>query len=172
MNHLATTDMDRATKLSLYQIDDRCRAHAARHQAFIMALLPEAMDQFYTHITSYGAIRAFFTDAGHIVRAKHLQSQHWGLITAANFDDIYHDSVLRVGMAHYRLGLPPKLYIASYSVLMTTLGTLIHDRYAEHFPDAPASAAFQLVQDMSRLLIYDMECAITAYVDNTNSIYL
>lgn len=172
MSHLASDDMDRATRLSLYQIDESCRAHVGQHQSFILSLLPEALDRFYAHITEYDAINAFFSDADHVVRAKHMQTRHWTLIAAAQFDDAYHDSVLRVGMAHYNLGLPPRLYIAAYSVLMTTLSGLIHERYAESLPDAPATGAFRLVQDVTRLLIYDMECAITAYIDNTNSIYL
>ncbi|MFT4089215.1 MAG: protoglobin domain-containing protein [Asticcacaulis sp.] len=161
-----------AERLRLYGLDAQACANIQRHQPFVMSLLPEVLEQFYARITDFEETRRFFRDETHIAYMKAAQTRHWQRLTDGRFDDDYARTVMKIGETHFNVGVPPKLYIAFYNVMLLELANLIALRYASAFPDAGADDQFALMKDLTRVLMYDMECAITVYVERSNSIFI
>ncbi|MEM9966226.1 MAG: protoglobin domain-containing protein [Asticcacaulis sp.] len=159
-------------RLRLYGLEPSVCENIRRHRHFLLSVVPEALDGFYRRIGDFEETRRFFRDADHIAYMKAVQMRHWQRLTDAQFDEAYAQEVMRIGETHYNVGVPPKLYIAFYNVLLIALADLIAAQYADAFPEAGPSGQFTLMKDLTRVLMYDMECAITVYVERSNSLFI
>jgi len=161
-----------ARRLALYGIDNAVCADVRAHVDFVLTLLPECLERFYAHLGRFPELDTYFSGEGRVKQLIRSQMTHWSLLLSAQFDDVYARSVQRAGEAHYRIGLSPKLYIAGYSLLLDHLMEAIEANYKGAFPSAEPSAMVRLLRNLTRVLMYDMECAISVYVDQTSSIFL
>jgi len=129
--------------------------------------LPGILDQFYVSIAKYPQIAALFPDEAIIRHAKQAQIKHWMAIASGTFDDNYYKSVTRIGMAHNRLGLEPRWYIAGYSMILTgllrTIGTEAERGWFGGKASRENTAALQGA--LTRAAMLDMDLAISVYLD-------
>ncbi|MFT3998069.1 MAG: protoglobin domain-containing protein [Asticcacaulis sp.] len=161
-----------ARRLELYGIDaDLCR-HVRSHHGFLMALMPVCLERFYAHLGHFPELDHFFAGPEHMARLIEGQLGHWSRLLSAEFDDVYSASVARIGEAHFRAGVPPKLYIAGYSLILDHLSEAITEACAAGQPDAQACEPLRLIRHLTRLVIYDLECAMSVYVDQSSSIFI
>jgi hypothetical protein len=166
------TITDIRSRLDFHLIDeDVCRT-IQDHQDFIVSLLPDVLDRFYQHVARHDAIAQHFCDAAHIERAKDQQFIHWQRLVQAKFDPDYVAAVIRVGEVHFRLGIQPSHYMASYSVFLALLNARIVADYATRFPDAPPHNIHDLVAAVTKVALLDMEYAISVYIDAGSSVFL
>jgi len=169
LNHTALTD---AEHLRLYGLDATVCDNIRRHRPFILTLLPDVLDRFYARLLTFAEARRLLRDDAHVAHVKSMQLRHWQRLTEGRFDEDYARMAIKVGETHFNAEVPPKLYIAFYNVLLIELANLIAERYATAFPDADATDRFDLMKDLTCVLMYDMECAITVYVERANSIFI
>ncbi len=81
--------------------------------------LPKMLDAFYEHAGSEPILASLV--AGQIDRLKQAQSAHWEKLFSGKFDQAYVEGVYRVGLAHKKVGLEPRWYIAGYQFLLNRL---------------------------------------------------
>ena len=64
----------------------------------------------------------------------------------------------RIGVAHERVGIPPKWYLGAYAKYMRIISDFMFDK----LPDA--QAARLAYQSVSKLIAFDMALAMDAYI--------
>jgi Protoglobin len=166
------TITDIHSRMAFHLIDeDVCRT-IRDHQDFIVFLLPDVLDQFYRHVSSHDAIAQHFRDAAQMARAKSQQFIHWQRLVQAKFDPDYVAAVIRVGEVHFRLGIQPSHYMASYSAFLALLNARIAADYPGQFPDYTPDKLCTLIAAVTKITMLDMEYAISVYIDAGNSVFL
>jgi rsbT co-antagonist protein RsbR len=103
--------------------------------------------------------RAFFPDQATLTRVKRMQNSYFAGLFAGKYDIDYVRDRLRVGTAHERIGMPPKLYLGAYRRYLA----LIHAKLREHFKGDEAAAANALAS-IRKIIFFDMTLAIDTYI--------
>ena len=81
--------------------------------------LPRILEEFYTHLGQQPRLKDMV--AGNQKRLISAQRAHWELLFTGKFERPYIDSVRRIGMTHYRIGLEPISYIGGYSFILSRM---------------------------------------------------
>ncbi|MDR3495680.1 MAG: globin-coupled sensor protein [Ancalomicrobiaceae bacterium] len=133
---------------------------------YLLSLLPEALDTFYSHVSRFEAARRFFRDAAQMAQAKQAQIRHWSVIADGRFDAEYRASVARIGETHRKIGLDTKWYIGGYSFLLSTLiGRIDKDLSGGLFRGGQAARRTALMQVLTQAVLIDMHFAIGVYIE-------
>lgn len=167
-----------AKNLAFNQIDDDIRETLKTNKSFIMAELPDALDQFYQHLGQFAETKSFFRNPQHMETAKQAQLNHWSMIMDATFDETYAASINRIGNTHSQIGLEPRWYIGGYNAVVSKLIQVISEKLTDEPSSSsqfsfnkksadmsPAKAVTALQVAVSRAAMLDMELAISVYIE-------
>jgi methyl-accepting chemotaxis protein len=118
--------------------------------------LPGILDAFYKHVEAEPVLAAMMGS-----RRDHLksaQASHWGRLFSGRFDQSYVEGVYRVGLAHKKIGMEPRWYIAGYQFVLNRLIrlavlTLFWNPYL----------LWRTILALNKAVMLDMELAIFAY---------
>ncbi len=119
----------------------------------------EITEGLYELIMSQPESRAFFPDQATLNRVKKTQNQYFLGLFSGTYDLDYVRDRLRVGAAHERIGMPPKLYLGAYRRYLA----LIHDRLLDHFKGKELEAA-KALSSIKKIIFFDMTLAIDTYI--------
>jgi rsbT co-antagonist protein RsbR len=103
--------------------------------------------------------REFFPDQATLNRVKKLQSDYFLKLFSGTYNLEYVRDRLLVGMAHEKIGMPPKLYLGAYRRYLA----LIHARLLDHFKGNTDEAA-KALQSIQKIIFFDMALAIDTYI--------
>jgi methyl-accepting chemotaxis protein len=143
-------------RLRFLGIDDAARAEMRELWTVIGPALPGVLERFYVHVHGIpGLSQRVGTQQARLVGA---QSSHWERLFSARFDDAYVSGIRRIGLAHHKIGLEPRWYIAGYSFVLNELVTLLA---ARHRFSGPALA--RKVATLNKAVMLDMDYAISIY---------
>ena len=86
------------------------------------------------------------------------QAKHWERLFSGQFDADYVASIRRIGMAHVRIGLEPRWYIAGYQFLLNELSGIVvrKNRFA------PSRLA-RYIEALNKVVMLDLDYAISTY---------
>jgi len=119
--------------------------------------LPSLLKDFYAHLARFPRMAEMVgSQQARLVKA---QGSHWTHLFSGRFDADYVDSVRRIGMAHFRIGMEPRWYIGGYGVL---LNALVHHIYGLRMRERTRQATIAAV---NKALMLDMDIAISVYQD-------
>lgn len=112
---------------------------------------------FYDHLYSLPETADYFTGIERMTRLKRAQKEY--LLSIGDFRQqdpatvtAYFERRIRVGLTHFRVGLPPKLYMGAYGLL----GQLAMDRIAP-------LVGSQHLSSLHKVLALDAHLAVEAY---------
>jgi len=145
------------SRRAFYEIDDADLERLASLRPFAEKWGDSFVEDFYKLLLSHPETRAFLTDPELVRRLKKLQANYFLGLFTGRLDMAYVQDRLRVGMAHERIGLPPKFYIGAYRRYLQ----LVHDRLASEVPPNEARAAFSSILKM---VSFDKSLAIDTYI--------
>jgi methyl-accepting chemotaxis protein len=118
--------------------------------------LPGILDDFYRHVETEPHL-AKLTGGQH-TRLKNAQSAHWARLFSGRFDEAYVQGVYRVGLAHKKIDLEPRWYIAGYQFVLNRLVRLaILTGFWNPY------GLWRTLQALNKAVLLDMELAIFAY---------
>ncbi len=118
--------------------------------------LPGILNAFYEHVDSEPVLARM--TSGHKDRLKKSQTQHWENLFSGRFDQSYVAGVYRVGLAHKKIGLEPRWYIAGYQFILNRLVRIAVGAYFW----SPYTL-WKTIQAVNKAVMMDMELAIFAY---------
>jgi len=118
--------------------------------------------EFYEQQTSFDEIALVIGDADTLARLKNAQRQYIEDLFHAVVDQEYVNNRLRVGLVHKRIGVSPKLYLAS----MQMLYKIIINNIRADVKDADLSS---LEAALSKLMNFDMALTFDAYISSMMS---
>lgn len=130
--------------------------------------LDSILEKFYEIVSQFPTLAGMFKSSRHLEIAKAAQKNHWIKLFSARFDADYEKSIRSIGLTHHRIGLEPQPYMAAYSSVLVALQLLIANEFGHaHFFIHKMSFA-QVEQARAaviKAIIYDMQMAITVYLD-------
>ncbi|RAU20226.1 hypothetical protein CU669_19475 [Paramagnetospirillum kuznetsovii] len=155
-----------SSRLSYIQIDEEACFRLREIKPALLDAMPVILDSFYEKLLRHPPLAAKFSSPSHIATAKQAQARHWALLFEGRFDDTYRQSVQRIGQAHFRIGLTPRWYIASYGLILGELTSVVTARLSNFLqPPAGRERLTQTLQSLGRAVLLDMELAISTYWD-------
>lgn len=151
-----TADVERLNFLQLHSED---RQRLVEFRPHVEKALPEIIEAFYSHVTSYPTLAKKFEKPGILDHAKQAQSRHWlDGVFAGDFGTDYLESASRIGKTHERIGLEPRWYMGGYCLVLNHLCRLIVKAY----PDDREKIAL-MREAVNKAVFLDMDLAISVY---------
>src|SRR5207237_3144504 len=124
-------------RLAFFELSDDDFQRLATLKSFAERWTHEITDGLYELIMGQPESRAFFPDQATLTRVKRLQNSYFLGLFSGNYDLNYVRDRLRVGAAHERIGMSPKLYLGAYRRYLA----LIHERLLGYFKGNAEEAA-------------------------------
>ncbi len=158
---------DLKERLAYLGLSDEDLALAGRHAPTLMAELGPILDRAYETILTTPKTARFFQDKAHAERAKQLQLTHWGRLTSGKIDEDYVALVTRIGRIHARIGLEPRWYMDSYSLIFRGIIEDVFPRLLSSglFGRIKTGQATRLLSIYFRLAMLDMDYGISTYFE-------
>jgi rsbT co-antagonist protein RsbR len=113
----------------------------------------------YELIMKHPDSRSFFPDEATLERVKRMQNAYFLHLFSGTYDMNYVRDRLRVGAAHERIGMPPKLYLGAYRRYLA----LIHEKLQDHFKGNSEEAS-RSIETIRKIIFFDMALAIDTYI--------
>ena len=147
------------TRLAFFELRDEDFQRLASLRGFADRWTHEITEGLYELIMGQPESRAFFPDQATLNRVKKLQNSYFVGLFSAKYDLNYVRDRLRVGSAHERIGMPPKLYLGAYRRYLA----LINARLLDHFKDN-LDEAHKAIASVQKIIFFDMALAIDTYI--------
>ncbi|MGZ3298819.1 MAG: methyl-accepting chemotaxis protein [Asticcacaulis sp.] len=127
-------------------------------RSHIMEVTPSALDGFLSHAAA---------DTGDRESLRAQLLRHWGLIADGDFGDAHAASAEKLGADCLRLGLTPGWYIAAGNFVLCALFERMAGKKPAGLFRASSGDGTALQQALTRAVLYDMDCVVTAYREAT-----
>jgi methyl-accepting chemotaxis protein len=147
---------DLEKRLRYAGIDDTTGRNLRRFWRVARLALPGILTAFYRHVESEPTLAGMV--AGRSDQLKSAQSTHWGRLFSGRFDQGYVEGVYRVGLAHQKIGMEPRWYIAGYQFVLNHLVRLAVLTWFWN-----PYVLWRTLQALNKAVLLDMELAIFAY---------
>lgn len=149
-------EADHEKRLRYARIDATTRADLPAIWQQVAPDLPGVLSRFYAHAHGEPHLSQLLGDkqAG----LETAQAKHWERLFGGQFDADYVASIRRIGMAHVRIGLEPRWYIAGYQFLLNELSAIVvrKNRFA------PSRLA-RYIAALNKVVMLDLDYAISTY---------
>lgn len=159
MNNATAQSFDKADhdmRLRYARIDATTRNDLPAIWLQVAPELPGILRRFYAHAHQEPHLSRLLGDkqAG----LETAQAKHWERLFSGQFDENYVASIRRIGMAHVRIGLEPRWYIAGYQFLLNELSAIVlrKNRFA------PSRLA-RYITALNKVVMLDLDYAISTY---------
>lgn len=152
-------------RLQFLGLDEETRQILCELKPNLEAEIPGILERFYRHIETWPQVNSLFESKASKARARQRQGEHWSTLLSAKFDDAFVEAVKRVGQAHFRIGLDPQWYIASYAYIIGELFTAVSKKYATDTSCKKPEERDKALGAVLRAALLDMELAISVYLD-------
>lgn len=164
----------------MMELDADAAQRVANAKDHILSHLPDALDRFYGKVAKSPALKSFFDSEQMQQSARARQVSHWERIADGAWDENFLRAGRQVGHVHAKIGLELKHYVSGYSLVAEDLikGVML-DMLAEdknrkgpfglggNSTGKQAEIVAQTVADIMKVLMLDMELAISSYVHQT-----
>ena len=118
--------------------------------------LPSILSDFYDHVASEPHLARL--TSGNVNRLKGAQTAHWERLFSGQFDQAYMTGVYHVGLAHKKINLEPRWYIAGYQFVLNRLIRLAVFTWFWN-----PYILWRTLQALNKAVLLDMDLAIFAY---------
>ena len=159
MDILKLDEEELKRRLAFFEVTDEDVKRLTGLKSFADRWTHEITEGLYELIMGQPESRAFFPDQATLNRVKKLQNTYFLGLFSGNYDLSYMRDRLRVGAAHERIGMPPKLYLGAYRRYLA----LIHMKLRDHFKGNEEEAA-KALSSIRKVIFFDMALAIDTYI--------
>ena len=159
MKVLKLDDEECRRRLEFFELTDEDFQRLMSLRSFAERWTQEITEGLYELIMKHPESRSFFPDDATLARVKRLQNAYFLHLFSGTYDLNYLRDRLRVGSAHERIGMPPKLYLGAYRRYLA----LIHEKLRNHFKGNEAEAV-KAIETIRKIIFFDMALAIDTYI--------
>jgi len=159
MKILKLDDDECRRRLEFFELTDEDFQRLTGLRSFAERWTQEITEGLYELIMRHPESRSFFPDDATLARVKRLQNAYFLHLFSGTYDLNYVRDRLRVGSAHERIGMPPKLYLGAYRRYLA----LIHEKLRNHFEGKEAEAV-KAIETIRKIIFFDMALAIDTYI--------
>ena len=124
----------------------------------IIFKLDSMVTQFYDEQISIPEVNSLIGDNDTLKRLKIAQHQYVLDLFSGNYDSNYVNNRLRIGMVHKRIGVEPRLYLATFYHLKMHIFDLVHQTVKD------ATLAQRVQKTLEKLYIFDITLVMETYI--------
>lgn len=146
-----------ARRRALLELGDDDLARLADLRPFAERHTDAVVDEFYHLLLDVPESRSFLNDEAVVTRLKRTQRAYFLGLFTGRCDLAYVEDRLRVGVAHERIGIRPKLYLGAYRRYLH----LLLEHLSADFADA--DFVYQAFASIQKIVYFDMSLAIDTY---------
>lgn len=146
-----------ARRRALLELGDDDLARLVELRPFAERHTDAVVDEFYQLLLDYPESKAFLTDEPMVARLKRTQHAYFLGLFAGRCDLAYVEDRLRVGVAHERIGIRPKLYLGAYRRYLHLILKYLSMDFAD------AAFVHQAFASIQKIVYFDMSLAIDTY---------
>src|SRR5687768_7301325 len=154
MNILKLDDEERRKRLAFFELTEEDYKRLTALRPFADRWTHEITEGLYELIMGQPESRTFFPDEATLIHVKKMQNSYFMGLFSGNYDINYVRDRLRVGTAHERIGMPPKLYLGAYRRYLA----LIHMKLLVHFKGNEAESV-KALEPIRKIIFFDMALA-------------
>jgi methyl-accepting chemotaxis protein len=152
-----STNFDREGRLRFAQVTDKTSRDLREFWTIVQPQLPSILDGFYAQATTEPSLARLV--GGQIDRLKNAQSMHWQRLFSGTFDQSYMEGIHRIGLAHKKINLEPRWYMAGYKFVLNRLVGIAIAKYRW----SPKRLQ-DILSAVNTAILLDMDLAISAYL--------
>ena len=156
---LKLDDDELRRRQAFYELTEEDFNRLTNLKSFAERWTQDITDGLYELIMGQPESREFFPDQATLTRVKKLQNKYFVGLFSGTYDLNYVRDRLLVGMAHERIGMPPKLYLGAYRRYLA----LIQAKLLDHFKGNIDEAA-KALGSIRKIIFFDMSIAIDTYI--------
>jgi rsbT co-antagonist protein RsbR len=119
----------------------------------------DVINDLYQHLLKYEEAKIFLDNPHTLQRVKAAQKDYFLELTSGNYGKGYYDNRIKVGITHQRMGIPPRLYMGTYSYYLQ----LLIPRIYQH-PNFDTEKANNIFLALYKIINLDQELAMSAYI--------
>lgn len=162
---LHITPREIARRKELFGITPADELALSQRRAALEAQLPAVVEEFYQNQVDTPEIEQLIGDAETLVRLKRHMAAYLQSLFGGVYDEFYVLSRLRVGMVHNRIGVPPKLYVATVRTLHAILRSrLTGQDSAGMIPAGDCALCQPFLTALEKLLAFDLSLVMDTYI--------
>jgi len=160
---LHITALEIARRKDLFGITAEDAATLTQAKGAISDNLDAIVEEFYATQVAIPEIERLIGDAETLARLKKHMARYLLALFGGEYDDIYVLSRLRVGLAHNRIGVPPKLYVSSVRTLLEVLRRRVADAGADLVAGGACQACLPVMAAFEKVLLFDLTLVFDTY---------
>ena len=158
MERLKIDETELQSRRAFFDITDEDLKRTAALRPFAVKHTDEIVEDLYELILGHPEARRFFPNESTVSHVKKVQKDYFLALFTDRLDLEYVKDRLRIGVAHERIGMPPKWYIGAYGRYLRTILKWL----AKEITDpAEVRAAFMSIQKRVR---FDESLAMDTYI--------
>ena len=127
----------------------------AQYDQPIREVVDAVVEDFYLQQTDIPQIQTIIGDLDTLKRLKASMKAYIIRLFSGRYDADYVNSRLRIGKVHARIGVPPKIYVASMHRLEQHVATALSEGYG-YDPSCNA---------LSKLMLFDLQLVFDTYIE-------
>lgn len=148
--------IDLPARFLRFGITDMTRQNLVAVQSILRDHLNGLSTRFYEFLRRFPETERIFQYHDRDALREHLH-RHWVRVLQGIYDEEYVVSALRIGYVHYRVHVPPHMYMAGYNYFLSSLLQAVTTDYrGSDFAAATAS--------VSKVILFDMSITLTAFM--------
>jgi hypothetical protein len=159
MKILKLDDGEVKRRLDFFELSEEDFQRLTGLKSFAERWTQEITEGLYELIMSQPESRSFFPDESTLARVKRMQNAYFLHLFSGTYDLNYVRDRLKVGAAHERIGMPPKLYLGAYRRYLA----LIHEKLVNHFQGNQAEL-MRSIETIRKIIFFDMALAFDTYI--------
>ena len=163
---MSSDSLQTKDRLSFFKIDEVAAARVREFRPVVERNLPAILDGFYAQVLTVPQLAQMFVSEERVTHAREAQSRHWLKLFSGKFEPEYFESIQIIGRVHNRLGLEPRWYIGGYATALGELHRLAVEHCLKGWRASAATVnAVELIQSIDKVVMLDMELAISVYLE-------
>ena len=158
MDKLNLDEAELQSRRAFFEVTPEDLARLAGLRSFAEKNTDEIVEDLYVLILGHPEARKQFPDQATLNHVKRAQRDYFLGLFSGRCDLAYAEDRLRIGIAHERVGVPPKWYLGAYARYLRS----IFDRLILELSDpAEARSAYRSVE---KLVAFDTALAMDTYI--------
>jgi rsbT co-antagonist protein RsbR len=159
MKILKLDDEECKRRLEFFELAEEDFKRLVGLKSFADRWTHEITEGLYELIMKHPESRSFFPDEATLARVKRMQNAYFLRLFSGTYDLNYVRDRLRVGAAHERIAMPPKLYLGAYRRYLA----LIHEKLRDHFKGNELETG-KSIETIRKIIFFDMALAFDTYI--------
>ncbi len=158
MTRLNLDEAELKSRRAFFEVADEDLVLLASMRPFAEQHMDDFVEELYTLILGHPETRRIFPNDGVVRHVKAMQKQYFLGLFSGRCDLAYVADRLKIGVAHERVGVPPKWYLGAY-------GRYLRQLFARLTRDvADVTKANAVFTSAMKLIAFDMALAMDTYI--------